>query len=311
MQQGTLKNIFITGCGGFLGGSLAQYLLKNGFAVKGSSRKNSQQLSKELNIEVQSCDHLYDVPEMKNIDCLIHCATPNDIISRENDGGYPLAVNAVKRLLEAVTDQQVGKVILLSTVQVYGGDLVGNIDEMTDVCCNNHYALNHFFSEEIARLAAKVNNIDITCVRLSNVFGLPVTSSVSRSSLVPFCFIDELLSQGKITLRSSGLQTRNFVHTEMVASSIEKILGQFPDAFKIFNLGSSWHPSILEVAKLCVEVAAQDFDLSSHISVKSPLPSKSNDFSLSGNCYSPSLAPQEIKSIMRSTIKSLIMLGLR
>ena len=305
-----MKKIFVTGCSGYLGGIISSHLHYLGYGVIGSSRKNIPELSKVLGHEVVYCDHLTGVPDLRDVDCLIHCATPNDVISRANDGGYPLAVNGVKRLIEHASHCDVNRIILLSTVQVYGQELIGTIDEMTPVCCNNDYALNHFFSEEVARLASKQSSIDIVCLRLPNIFGLPATSTVSRQTLVPFCFVDDLVTQGKITLRSSGLQTRNFLHVSQVSTVVEKLLDAFPSGFSLFNLSSTWYPTIAEIAEVCISVASEDFALKASIDLKSLHPSVSNKFLFKENAISPDCHPHAVKSLMRSTVSSLIMLQL-
>ena len=225
-------HILVTGSSGFIGSAVVRSLIASGRLVRPTSRRSVDELTNEFGLPVIRFDVIEDI-DSKNevfngVKTLIHCATPNDIQSREADGGIPLAVSGTFRLLEEAVRHGIKRIIFLSTLQVYGTELKGFVDELSPINCESVYGLNHYLGEEICRLAARLHGIDIVVLRPSNVYGIPCVSTVSRSTLVPMCFIAEALNKGSLTIRSSGLQRRNFVSLYEVSEIIEKILDKFP-----------------------------------------------------------------------------------
>ena len=60
---------------------------------------------------------------------LVHCATANDIVSKNDGAGVSLSVNGTINILNAAVRASISKVIYFSTAQVYGTELVGRINE--------------------------------------------------------------------------------------------------------------------------------------------------------------------------------------
>ena len=218
-------NILVTGSSGFIGSAVVKNLIESGKLVRPTSRRSIEKLTNEFGLPVTRFDVIEDI-ESKNevlqgVKTLIHCATPNDIQSREADGGMPLAVFGTFRLIEEAIRYGIKRIIFLSTLQVYGTELTGIVNELSPINCESTYGLNHYLGEEICRLAARLHGIDIVVLRPSNVYGVPCVSTVSRSTLVPMCFISEAFNKGSLTIRSSGLQRRNFVSLYEVSKIIE------------------------------------------------------------------------------------------
>jgi len=98
------RSCLITGCGGFIGSYLAEYLLENGLAVHGiihQNRKNIAHLGSRLN--VLKCD-LLDRDEVESIvahvkpDFVFHLASENSIPASWQDPGKTLKTNVLGTL---------------------------------------------------------------------------------------------------------------------------------------------------------------------------------------------------------------------
>ena len=218
----------------------------------------------------------------------------------------PLAVLGTFRLIEEAIRHGIKRIIFLSTLQVYGTELKGFVNELSPINCESTYGLNHYLGEEICRLAARLHGIDIVVLRPSNVYGVPCVSTVSRSTLVPMCFISEAFNEGSLTIRSSGLQRRNFVSLYEVSEIIERILDQFPQGFNVLNVVSAWHPTILEIAQMVYKIWNNNKDKPIELKILSNLPNYSNEFNVSSNSFKPIF--QKIKSAnhMEKVIFNLI-----
>ena len=304
------NKILVTGSSGFIGSAIVSSLIKSGRSVRPTSRRSIDKLTNEFGLPVTRFDVLKDIASKNEVfdgvKTLIHCATPNDIKSRDNDGGMPLAVSGTFRLIEEAVRYGVKRIIFLSTLQVYGTELSGLVNELSPINCETSYGLNHYLGEEICRLAAKIHKIDIVILRPSNVYGIPFVSTVSRSTLVPMCFIYDAYTEGSLTIRSSGLQRRNFVSLYEVSEIIERILDRFPKGFHVVNAVSDWHPRILDIAKMVYKIWNNHKDKPINLKILSKMPSYSNEFIVSSSFFKPIFKKIQSVNHMEEVILNLI-----
>lgn len=304
------KRVIITGVSGYIGSAVTNRCLESGYNVLGISRENAESISLELGADVVEAD-LLDPNRLKSIafqasDTVIHCATANDILSKDFSAGVSLSVLGTTHLLEAALIAGVKKFVLFSTAQVYGTELTGVIDESSPVRCETSYALNHFFAEELGRFYSINHGMSVVIVRPSNVYGAPQVSTVDRSTLVPICFVNQAIDKGSITLHSSGKQTRNFVSTDEVSDSILNVLQDFPQGFSKINACSNYQASILDIARLVSNVFLEKHNENVKINVNSPQPNNANRFCYTSNVFTPSADAAACKRNMLSVIADLI-----
>ncbi len=302
--------ILVTGSSGFIGSSVVRNLIESGRFVRPTSRRSIDKLTSEFGTPVIRFDILENIESQKevfhNVKTLIHCASPNDIQSRDSDGGMQLAVLGTFSLIEAAVRHGVKRIIFLSTLQVYGTELSGLVNESSPINCESPYGLNHYLGEEICRLASRLHGIDIVAIRPSNVYGMPCASTVSRSTLVPMCFISEALTEGSLTIRSSGLQRRNFVSLYEVSEIIKVILDRFPKGFHIVNAVSSWHPTILDIAQMVCKIWNNSKIKPIDLKILSNLPSYSNQFTVNSSFLKPIFKKINSVNHMEKVIFNLI-----
>ena len=98
------NHILVTGSSGFIGSAIVSNLIESGRLVRPTSRRSIDKLTNEFGLPVTRFDVIEDIDSNKEVfhgvETLIHCATPNDIESREVDGGMPLAVSGTFRLID-------------------------------------------------------------------------------------------------------------------------------------------------------------------------------------------------------------------
>lgn len=306
----TPAKVLVTGASGFLGSAIVQYLTRSGVPVLATARRHNELIAQELGMPVHVLDVMGDLSVADHLfaeaDTLVHCATPNDIQSSADDGGFTLGVTGTYRLLEYAISHGLRRVIYLSTLQVYGTELKGEVTEATPVRCENAYGLNHYLGEEVCRLAVLRHQIDAVSLRPSNVYGIPTVSTVERTSLVPMCFVKNALATGAVELRSSGLQRRNFVSTDEVAEIIGALIADFPKGYNIVNAVSDWHASIIEIVRLLQAVWHKTYGENLGLRILSTEPKNSNVFHVTSSMIPPRRTCLQSQHQMSTVIHDLI-----
>lgn len=304
--------VLITGGIGFIGGRAAQLLAtRDDFSLALGSRAAQGNPSWLPSAQVVAMDwHSLHSLKMAcdGIDTIVHLAGINDIECL-NDPVAALENNAVNtaRLMQAAKESGVKRVIYFSTIHIYGASLVGRIDEFTLPQGRHPYATSHRAAEDVV-LAAANANMDSIVLRLSNSFGVPAHPEVNAWMLLVNDLCRQAVTLRSMTLRSTGLQFRNFITlhdvSRVVSHMIDLPRSQICDG--IFNVGNSKSSRVIEMAELIQARCGEALGFTPNIIRPHPIASDKNfnldyridrllstGFTLSGN---PAL---EIDHILR------------
>jgi UDP-glucose 4-epimerase len=135
---------------------------------------------------------------------------------------------------------------------VYGAPLAGHIDERTLPRPVHPYAITHKVAEDFVLAARDQGKIEGVVFRLSNGFGAPIDPEVNRWTLIANDLCRQAVSAGKLVLKSSGLQRRDFVTLSDVARCVEQFIEmpatQLQDG--LFNLGGECVLNMFELASV-------------------------------------------------------------
>lgn len=300
--------VFVTGAAGFLGSAIAQHLAAAGHEITAAVRPS--RLRQGLAVpgcQMTAWDALHPPEFLLPCDVVIHCATSNDILSRDFGAGIDLSVKGTHHLLQLAKTAGVTRFIFLSTIQVHGTELQGTITEDSPIVCETAYALNHFLGEETCRMFAHSwPEAEITLLRPSNVYGVPSLPTVNRSTLVPMCFVKQAMEEGRITLRSSGRQTRNFVSTTEVAQTCQRLLAAAPTpGVRPVLAVSGWHDSIVNIARSTASIHEEVFKRPLPVEVLSNTPEASNIFAAHSKILPALSSPDASCAQMRAVIRGL------
>jgi UDP-glucose 4-epimerase len=277
----------ITGANGFIGSHIANHFLLSGHTVIATSRQfhdSTRTLLKDaklVGLDVLNTDQLQNLSV--KADVLIHVATANDVISRNNIKGIELSAIGTKNILDFAVKSHISKCIVFSTLQVYGTELTGDINELSPTHFQNDYGLNHLFAEMYAEQYHRQGKLKCAVIRPSNVYGDILTDSFNRWNLIPGCFCKEAMENGTITIKSSGLQMRNFVHVKNLALAVNAICMDNMDNFEVYNGGSTVHKTMVGVAGLVKEAFEKQLNKSVKVNVEGSTPGETNFFNLSIN----------------------------
>lgn len=252
--------VLITGGFGYLGGRVAQHLSSlGGYEVILGSRTVHEPPDWLPQASVRQT--LWDSPSnlddaCAGVDAVIHASGMN-AQDCAIDPVVALEANGVNtgRLLQAAIRQGVKRFIYISTAHVYGSPLEGTITEETCPLSLHPYATSHRAGEDLVRYAHQRGQIEGIVVRLSNAFGAPTNKEVNCWMLLINDLCRQAVTTQRMTLRSSGLQRRDFITLHEVAKVTAHLI-QLPSIKlknNIFNIGGGWSPTVLEVACIVQE----------------------------------------------------------
>ena len=252
--------ILITGGFGYLGGRIALSLCENGHQVVLGSRKkqstpNWLPQSEVVKLVWDDKDALTEA--CRNVDVVVHAAGMNahDCVA---DPVAALEFNGVAtaRLVEAAYKVGVNQLIYLSTAHVYSNPLQGTVSE--DTCPHNShpYATSHLAGESSVLYALNQKLIrNVKVLRLSNAFGRPLHKDVNCWSLLVNDLCLQAVTTGKMKIKSSGTQVRDFISLFDVCSVVEHLVKNKANHidYHILNVGFGKSMSVLEMAKMIKE----------------------------------------------------------
>jgi len=261
-----LKNILITGGLGYLGGRMAKYFSDNGYSVLITTRKSENDFPGNIpvNISVVQVDYKSDeqlYQAMEGIDTLIHLSGSDaHTISKNPETITQKHVELTGRLVHAAEVNDVKKFIYFSTIHVYGKNLQGTVTEETRPIPVHPFAKAHLEAENIIKSQSK--EIVATIIRGSNTFGTPYFENEKCWKLVMNNLCKSAFQNGKLTIKSSGQDYRDFNALENVVRAIHHLLelNNEKEIHDIYNLGSSHTVRIIDIAKKIQKELKDSFD---------------------------------------------------
>jgi UDP-glucose 4-epimerase len=276
--------VLITGGRGYVGGRVVQFLAESGFSLRvGSHRvglptpiwlKGAEQINLDLLTDKDLEAACRGVREV------VHLAAVNEIVCAQAPE-QALLVNGLGtlKLLSAALQAGVRRFIYFSTAHVYGAPLAGVITEETLPRPLHPYAITHRVAEDFVLAAHRQRAIQGVVLRLSNGFGPPAEAHVDRWTLLVNDLCRQAVTSGKLTLRSSGLQWRNFIPLSDVARAVKHVL-ELPDDLLgdgLFNLGGNGALRVIDLANRIAGRCSQVLNLTAPIIRPAPEPREASE----------------------------------
>ena len=261
-------NILITGGLGYLGGRVADSLKRNfpeTTIILGTRRKTRDipdwaESFKIIHLDI--CDSLSIEKAVVGSDTVVHLAALNEHESiKDIEAAWKPNALGTQALLSAANRKGVQRFVYFSTFHVYG-DYGETITENSPARPHHPYAATHRAAEDMIRFYQYYKNMDTLILRLSNGFGYPMDIGIDRWTLVFNDLCRQAVTSGKMVLKSSGKQYRDFVSLHDVGAAVEHFLftiqGKWGDG--LYNLGGDGSLSIAEAAKTIAKVYEKKYN---------------------------------------------------
>jgi dTDP-L-rhamnose 4-epimerase len=293
------KKILITGGAGFIGSHLADQLLEEGHEVRaldslveqvhGGAGRPSY-LGAEVDLQVGDIRDRAAVDRaLDGIDCVVHFAARVGVGQSMYEMAEYTSVNSAGTavLLEAMLDRPVEKLLVASSMSVYGeGRYLANrrevpaverqaeqferreweprgprgeelepvpTPERKRVSLSSVYALNKYDQERMCLLFGSSYDVPTVALRFFNVYG-PYQALSNPYTGVLAIFAGRLLNGKAPLIFEDGRQRRDFVHVGDVARACALALGCDAADGQVVNVGSGNSYTVCEIAERLARV---------------------------------------------------------
>ncbi len=267
------KNFLVTGGAGFIGGHIAEYLLKNGAAKVRVLDNMVNGFESNLNILRNYPAFEFVHADIRNFEECNKACNGIDYISHQAALGSvprsikePVYFNDVNvggfvNMLKAAVDNNIKQFVYASSSSVYGDeptlpkveDKIGN--------CLSPYAATKKTNELYAQIFSDVYGLNILGFRYFNIFGPRQDPDGAYAAVIPL-FVKGIMKQTPIYINGDGEQTRDFTFVDnAVQINIKGMLTENKEALKkVYNVAVGENFSVNYLYKICKERLGIDFE---------------------------------------------------
>ena len=257
-----MTNILVTGGAGFIPSCLTDELVKNAeynvVTVDNFLTGNPLKISKSslnnfkfIEADCNNFDQMKAIFDTHNFDYVFHYAA---VVGVKRTTDYPLMVlediEGLKNIFNLSAKQGVKRIFFSSSSEVYGEPVeIPQNEKTTPLNSKLPYAIVKNMGEAFCRSYFYEYGLNYTIFRFFNTFGPKQTPDFVMSK-----FIKQALSNQNITIYGDGSQTRTFC---FIDDNIEATVRAFKEnkfINDIINIGSDAEISILELAKIIIEL---------------------------------------------------------
>ncbi|MFH1309477.1 MAG: SDR family oxidoreductase [Candidatus Omnitrophota bacterium] len=259
--------LLITGGLGYIGGRVAAYCKKENpeLEIILTTRKKRKYFPKWTTgfrvsrLELLDERSITECIAGSDPDCIIHLAAVNEIDS-EADPDLAREVNfhGTEKLLRAASIKNVKKFIYFSTFHVYGAHNGRVITEESSVHPKHPYSVTHLAAEKAVK-TFNGNGMKTLIFRLSNSYGYPMDEFINRWTLVVNDLCRQAVVTGRIVLKSSGRQYRDFIALHDVARAVYHFVETDIETNELYNLGGESSMTIREMASAVAETYEKQY----------------------------------------------------
>src|SRR6056297_1756512 len=248
----------VTGTAGFIGSTLTEKLLKEGYEVIGVDcfidyypRK-----LKEKNIESFIDNNNFTFIEknildldlkklLEDIDYIFHQAAQAGVRASWGEDFYIYTDNNImgtQKLLEAAKVNNIKKFVYASSSSVYGDTENLPMKETNRLQPISPYGVSKLAAENLCYLYYKNFNVPIVSLRYFTVFG-----ERQRPDMAFHIFIKAILKDKKLIIFGDGKQSRNFTHVDDIIKT-NILAAESGVKGEIFNIGGDGKRVVLNDA---------------------------------------------------------------
>jgi nucleoside-diphosphate-sugar epimerase len=224
--------ILLTGASGFLGKVLNKTI---------STTHQVMTLGKAIQNDI-ICDLSVEIPNLNGVQAVIHAAGKAHTYPKteaEKQAFFDVNVKGTQHLLEALENQQIRKLVFISTVSVYGLEKGDNIDESTPLHGKTPYALSKIQAEDLITTWCSPKGIPYLILRLPLVVGPNPLGNLAKMIYA--------IQKGTYVKIAKGNAKKSMVLASDVGTLILHWIQNTAAPSGIYNLTDGHHPTFYEL----------------------------------------------------------------
>ena len=235
------SKILVTGCDGFIGSHLIEYLKKKKASVFGFDIRDGDIATVDLKRKYQE------------VDVVIHLAAKTFVPESWNNpvAYYHTNFMGTLNVLEFCRTRKCSLIYL--NTYVYGVPNYLPIDELHTTVSNTPYNHGKMLAEDLCEFYGANMEIDITVLRIFNVYG----PQQSEKFLIPEIILQALDSSKDAIVVNDLLPRRDYIYVSDLVIAIEKAIERL-GGFSVYNIGSGRSYSVKEVIDIVQSCAGTD-----------------------------------------------------
>lgn len=265
-----MTRVLVTGADGFIGSTLAEMLVRKGFAVRALCLYNSlgslgwlDTIDKELLSEIEVVmgdvrDPVLTRDAIRGCEVVYHLAALIAIpYSYEAPSSYiETNINGTLNVLQAARDLDIRKVVHTSTSETYGTAQYVPIDESHPLVGQSPYSATKIGADQLAISFNKSFGVPITILRPFNTYG----PRQSNRAVIP-TIITQLAAGNKELVLGALSPTRDFNYVTDTCKAFVAVAESDKTIGKVINCASKFEVSIGETAKLIAELMGKQISI--------------------------------------------------
>ena len=267
-HEGSLgdKKFLVTGGGGFIGGHLAEYLLKNGAAKVRVLDNMVNGFESNLALLKQYPAFEFIQGDIRNFeDCNKACEGIDYVSHQAALGSVPRSikepvyfndvnVGGFVNMLKAAVDNNIKQFVYASSSSVYGDEPTLPKVESKIGNCLSPYAATKKTNELYAQIFADVYGLKIMGFRYFNIFGPRQDPDGAYAAVIPF-FVKGIMKETPVYINGDGEQTRDFTFVDnAVQINVKGMLTENMEALnKVYNVAVGENFSVNYLYNICKE----------------------------------------------------------
>lgn len=263
----------VTGGAGFIGGHIAEYLLKNGAAKVRVLDNMANGFNSNLAILQQYNGFEFVEGDIRNLDtCQQACAGVDFISHQAALGSVPRSIKEPQNtndvnvggfvnMLKAAVDNKVQRFVYASSSSVYGDEATLPKREEKVGNCLSPYAVSKKANELYAQVFANTYGIQLMGFRYFNIFGPRQDPDGPYAAVIPL-FVKGIINRTPVYINGDGEQTRDFTFVEnAVQVNVKGMLTDNEAAFnKAYNVAVGEKFSVNELYQAVKNELGSDFE---------------------------------------------------
>lgn len=273
------KFLLLTGCAGFIGSNILEYLLRDGYKVKGLDnfatgfQRNLDEVRKIVG-EDKWCNFEFIQGDIRDfdtclratdkVDAVIHQAALGSVPRSINDPitSHDVNVTGFVNILKSMVENNVKRIVYASSSSVYGDH--PDLPKIEDNIGNqlSPYAVTKYSNELYAKVFGRTYGLETIGLRYFNVFGRRQDPDGAYAAVIPLWFKAVINNQAPY-INGDGETSRDFCYIDnVVQMNVKATFTDNVDALnQVYNVACGDQTSLNELFEYIRGIV----DINSHL----------------------------------------------